>query len=94
VPALEARRPGYLEGRYAPQFALRDLRKDLDFALALFGKAGSLTPLTRSSRELVTAAAAATPDDDISAVVRPYRLAERPQRSEAGAPARIAAVGP
>jgi len=75
VPALEARRPGYLEGRHAPQFALRDLRKDLDFALALFGKSSSSTPLTRSSRDLVAAAADMTPDLDISAVVLPYRQA-------------------
>jgi 3-hydroxyisobutyrate dehydrogenase/2-hydroxy-3-oxopropionate reductase len=75
VPALEARRPGYLEGRHTPQFALRDLRKDLDFALALFGKSSSPTPLTRSSSGLVSAAAAATPDLDISAVVLPYREA-------------------
>ena len=94
VPALEARRSGYLEGRYAPQFALRDLRKDLDFALALFGKSGSRTPLTRSSRELVAAAAATTPDDDISAVVRPYRRINRSRRFEAEAPAHLAAVGP
>jgi 3-hydroxyisobutyrate dehydrogenase-like beta-hydroxyacid dehydrogenase len=77
VPALEARRPGYLEGRHTPQFALRDLRKDLDFALALFGKSSSPTPLTRSSSELVSAAAAVTPDVDISAVVRPYRQVAR-----------------
>jgi 3-hydroxyisobutyrate dehydrogenase/2-hydroxy-3-oxopropionate reductase len=76
VPALEARRSGYLEGRHAPaQFALRDLRKDLDFALELFSRSSSSTPLTRSSRELVAAAAATTPDLDISAVVLPYRQA-------------------
>lgn len=75
VPALEARRPGYLEGRHAPQFALRDLRKDLDFAIALFAKSRSATPLTFSSSQLITAAAAATPDLDISAVVQPYRNA-------------------
>ena len=74
VPALDARRSGYLEGHHTPpMFALRDLRKDLDFALGLFGAVGALTPLTRSSRDLVTSAATATPDDDISAVVRRYR---------------------
>jgi 3-hydroxyisobutyrate dehydrogenase-like beta-hydroxyacid dehydrogenase len=74
VPALEARRAGLIEGRHEPpMFALRDLRKDLDLAVALFDKSGVSMPLTRSSRELVTAAATATPDDDISAVVRPYR---------------------
>jgi 3-hydroxyisobutyrate dehydrogenase-like beta-hydroxyacid dehydrogenase len=76
VPALEARRGGIVEDRHTPtQFALRDLRKDLDLALALFDKSGAPAPLTRSSKDLVTAAATATPDLDISAVVRPYREA-------------------
>jgi len=73
VPALEARRAGYLEGRHAPMFALRDLRKDLGLALDLFGASSASTPLTRSSSALVAAAAAATPDLDISGVVQPYR---------------------
>ena len=71
VPSLEARRAGLIEDRHTPPlFALRDLRKDLDLALALFGRSAAQTPLTRSSSELVSAAAAATPDLDISAVVR------------------------
>jgi 3-hydroxyisobutyrate dehydrogenase-like beta-hydroxyacid dehydrogenase len=78
VPALEARRAGYLEGRHTPpMFALRDLRKDLGFALALFDKSSATMPLTRSSSELVTAVAMNAPDDDISAVIRPYREAGR-----------------
>jgi 3-hydroxyisobutyrate dehydrogenase-like beta-hydroxyacid dehydrogenase len=77
VPALEARRSGYLEGRHTPQFALRDLRKDLDFALTLFATSGAATPVTHSSTEFVTAAAEATPDLDISAVVQPFRDATR-----------------
>ena len=78
APMLEARRSGYIEDRHTPtQFALRDLRKDVDFALDLFGKSGASTPLTQSSRELVSAAAAEDPDLDISAVVRPYRQASR-----------------
>jgi 3-hydroxyisobutyrate dehydrogenase-like beta-hydroxyacid dehydrogenase len=81
APALEARRAGLIEDRHTPtQFALRDLRKDLDLALTLYGKSGAQTPLTQASRGLVTAAATATPDLDISAVVRPYREAA----SEAG----------
>jgi len=76
APALEARRAGLIEDRHTPtQFALRDLRKDLDLALTLYGKSGAQTPLTQASRGLVTAAATATPDLDISAVVRPYRAA-------------------
>jgi 3-hydroxyisobutyrate dehydrogenase-like beta-hydroxyacid dehydrogenase len=74
APALEARRAGYIEDRHTPpQFALPDLRKDLDLALVLFGRSAAHTPLARSSSELVSAAAAVTPDLDISAVVRPYR---------------------
>jgi 3-hydroxyisobutyrate dehydrogenase/2-hydroxy-3-oxopropionate reductase len=74
APALEARRAGFLAGRHVPtMFALRDLRKDVDLALALFGTSGSRTPLTRSSHDLVTAASDASPDLDISAVIRTYR---------------------
>jgi 3-hydroxyisobutyrate dehydrogenase-like beta-hydroxyacid dehydrogenase len=76
VPALEARRAGLVEGRHTPPlFALRDLRKDVDLAQAVFGRSGALTPLTRSASTLVSAAAAATPDLDISAVAIPYRAA-------------------
>ena len=74
VPALGARRSGYLEGRHAPaQFALRDLRKDLGFALGLFARSDSSTPLTDLSSALVTSAATATADLDISSVVGLYR---------------------
>lgn len=78
VPALQPRRAGYLEDRRTPpMFALREPRKDLGLALALFDESDAPTPLTRASSHLVTAAAMATPDLDISAVVRPYRLAAR-----------------
>ncbi|MDQ6794418.1 MAG: NAD(P)-dependent oxidoreductase [Chloroflexota bacterium] len=91
APALEARRAGYLEDRHTPtQFALRDLRKDLDLALTLFAQSSASTPLTRSSAELVSAAAAVTPDLDISAVVRPYRQADRALRSDTQAAASAA----
>jgi len=74
APALEARRAGYLHDRHTPtMFALRDLRKDLGLALPLFGRSSARTPLTRSASELVNVVAAATPDLDISAVIRPYR---------------------
>jgi 3-hydroxyisobutyrate dehydrogenase-like beta-hydroxyacid dehydrogenase len=82
VPALEARRAGYLEDRHTPtQFAVRDLRKDLDLAIALFDRSGASTPLTNASRELVTAAAADSADLDITAVIRPYRDA-RPHNAQ------------
>ena len=85
VPALEARRAGYIEDRHTPaMFALRDLRKDLDLALALFGSSPAPKPLTRLSSDLIGVAAAATPDLDISAVVRPYREAGRSPASQTG----------
>ena len=78
VPALEARKAGLLDGRHAPpMFALRDLRKDVDLAVDLFGRSSAHTPLMEASTRLIRAAADATPDLDISAVVEPYRLADR-----------------
>ena len=74
APSLEARQAGLVEGRHTPTlFALRDLRKDVDLAMALYGESAAQTPLTRRSREQVDAAAAATPDLDISAVAELYR---------------------
>ena len=74
APALESRRSGLIESHHAPaQFALRDLRKDVDLAVALFGRANSKTPMLRWSSEQVSSAAGATPDLDISAVARLYR---------------------
>ena len=74
VPSLEARRAGFIEGRHTPTlFALRDLRKDVDMAEAVFGPSGALTPLTRSASRLVRTAAGSTPDLDISAVANLFR---------------------
>ena len=73
APSLAARQAG-LQGQPTPTlFALRDLRKDVDLAMALYGASGSQTPLTRWSRDQIDAAAAATPDLDISAVAQLYR---------------------
>jgi 3-hydroxyisobutyrate dehydrogenase-like beta-hydroxyacid dehydrogenase len=73
APALEVRRQGYLEDLHEPALlAMRDLAKDLDLALDLFGSFTVQTPLTTASRELV-AAASGDPDLDITAVIRPYR---------------------
>jgi 3-hydroxyisobutyrate dehydrogenase-like beta-hydroxyacid dehydrogenase len=75
APSLKPRQAG-LEGRRTPTlFALKDLQKDVDLAMALYGSSASRTPLTRSSGERVEAAAAATPDLDISAVAQLYRRA-------------------
>lgn len=95
VPSLEGRRAGLLETRDTQtQFALRDLRKDVDLAMTMFQESASLTPLTRSAAALVHAAAVDTPDLDISAVVLPYRRVDQaheypqkgmlPGRGEAG----------
>jgi 3-hydroxyisobutyrate dehydrogenase-like beta-hydroxyacid dehydrogenase len=74
APSLEARRAGLLEDRHAPPlFALRDLAKDLNLAMALFGGSASQVPLTGLAAELVGAAAAESPDQEITAVIRPYR---------------------
>ncbi len=74
APVLEARRRGYLEDRHDPAlFAMRDLDKDLDLAVELFGRASGRIPLTSVSRTLVGAAAGVDPDLDITAAIRPYR---------------------
>lgn len=89
APLLAARHDGIVENRHEPTlFALRDLRKDLDLALALFDTTAARTPLTRSSSELVSAAAALTPDSDISAVARPYRQVGGSPKQVAAAAAR------
>ncbi len=73
APSLGARQAG-LQGHDTPTlFAMRDLAKDVDLAMALYGTSAAQTPLTRWSRERVDAAAAATPDLDISAVAQLYR---------------------
>ena len=74
APVLAARRHGFVEDRHEPTlFALRDLRKDLDLAIALFGQSAVQTPLTLQAQELVAAAASQDGELDITAVVRPYR---------------------
>jgi 3-hydroxyisobutyrate dehydrogenase-like beta-hydroxyacid dehydrogenase len=74
APMLAARRNGIVENRHEPTlFALRDLRKDLDLAIALFGRSDVEAPLTLEARHLVAAAATKYGDEDITAVARPYR---------------------
>jgi 3-hydroxyisobutyrate dehydrogenase/2-hydroxy-3-oxopropionate reductase len=76
APALEVRRGGFVEGRHTPAlFALRDLRKDVELALALFGSSAAETPITSSASDLIGAAATLTPDLDITAVATRYRRA-------------------
>jgi 3-hydroxyisobutyrate dehydrogenase/2-hydroxy-3-oxopropionate reductase len=74
APLLAARRSGIVEDRHEPTlFALRDLRKDLDLAVALFGRSKSELPLTVDAQHLVAAAASRYGDEDITAVERAYR---------------------
>src|ERR1035437_5148110 len=76
APVLAARRPGFVEDRHEPTlFALRDLRKDLDLALGLFGVSAVQTPLTLQAQHLVTAAARRLRGLDITAARGPHREA-------------------
>jgi len=81
APGLEIRRRGYLENQHDPaMFAMRDLRKDLDLAVDMFGRSAARTPLTNVARELVVAAAGADPDLDITVAVRAYRAVRKRDR--------------
>ena len=90
APTIGSRRRGYLEHRHKPaMFALRDLLKDLDFALELVDEVGGEAPMTAMSRALVADAAWESPDLDVTAVIRPYRAAASsqwtaPQRRASG----------
>jgi hypothetical protein len=54
-------------------FAMRDLLKDLDLALAFYKSADpSSVPLMSLTRELVAGVASEAPDLDISAIVMAY----------------------
>jgi 3-hydroxyisobutyrate dehydrogenase-like beta-hydroxyacid dehydrogenase len=80
APVLAARRRGYVENSHAPAlFAVRDLRKDLDFAVSVFDAAGAATPQTHQARDSFVAASANWADLDISAAVLPFR--EPPART-------------
>jgi 3-hydroxyisobutyrate dehydrogenase-like beta-hydroxyacid dehydrogenase len=81
APLLAIRRRGYLENRHDPAlFAMRDLRKDLDLAVDLFGRSSAITPLTAVARDLFVAAAGTSPDLDITAAIRRYRGDEKSDR--------------
>lgn len=76
APGLKVREAGFLRNSDQPTlFAVRDIFKDLDLALALYQRApgrGSRVPLTAMSRELFAGVAARKPDEDISAIVTAY----------------------
>src|SRR2546429_4567942 len=58
APYLDARRAGYLEGRYDPvMFRLADMVKDLQLALGVYQEVGIDTPLSQTTPELYERAA-------------------------------------
>jgi len=82
VPYLDARRAGYLEGRYdPPMFRLADLLKDLKLAQGLYGEVGIDTPLTETTRELVQRAATEHGEQDIAAIAELWREPASASRS-------------
>lgn len=76
APGLKVREAGFVRNIHEPpMFAVRDILKDLDLALALYQRAPgvrSRVPLTAMTRELFAEAAARVPDLDISAIVTAY----------------------
>ena len=81
APGLGTRERGFMHGEHAPpMFAVRDLVKDLDLALRMYGDEAAVgTPLTRQARDLFTATMHESADLDISAVagLAPARAAGR-----------------
>jgi 3-hydroxyisobutyrate dehydrogenase len=74
VPYLDARRAGYLEGRYEPvMFRLADLVKDLGLAWELYHEVGIETPLTERTRDLFQRAATEHGEQDIAAIAELWR---------------------
>jgi len=82
APGLKVREAGFVRNFYEPpMFAVRDILKDLDLALALYQRAPTVhsrVPLTAMTRELFAEVAARVPDFDISAIGTAYS-ADRPQ---------------
>jgi 3-hydroxyisobutyrate dehydrogenase-like beta-hydroxyacid dehydrogenase len=82
APGLKVRQAGFVRNIYEPpMFAVRDILKDLDLALALYQRAPrvhSRVPLTAMTRELFAEVAARVPDLDISAIGTAYSI-DRPQ---------------
>lgn len=74
APGLEMRKAGYLEQRYRPvSFALKDIVKDIDLALEIYGPAGAKTPMTELGRGLYADVVAEHGDDDMSAINAHFR---------------------
>ena len=82
APYLDARRAGYLDGRYDPvMFRLADMVKDLDLALEVYQEVGIDTPLSQATRELFERAARDHGEEDLAAI------AELGRQPAAAAPA-------
>jgi 3-hydroxyisobutyrate dehydrogenase-like beta-hydroxyacid dehydrogenase len=72
APGLAVRERGFLHDQHTPpMFAVRDLVKDLDLGLRMYGEADVPTPLVRESREIYAETMRESADLDISAVVKP-----------------------
>jgi len=81
-PGLKLREAGFVKHVHEPtMFAMRDLLKDLDLALAFYGSAEpSAVPLTSLTRELVAGVESEVPDLDISAIVKAYSSSQTSAR--------------
>src|ERR1700730_11125949 len=81
---LQLREAGFVNHVHEPtMFAMRDLLKDLDLALAFSRSAApSAVPLTSLTRDLVAGVEAEAPDLDISAIVKAYSSDTRSEPRE------------
>src|SRR5881227_576966 len=74
APYLDARRAGYLDGRYDPaMFRLADMVKDLRLALDVYQEVGIDTPLSQTTRELFERAAREHGEEDLAAISELWR---------------------
>jgi len=74
APYLDARRSGYMEGRYEPaMFRLADMVKDLQLASGLYREVGIDTPLTHTTRQLFERAAQEHNEQDLAAIAALWR---------------------
>jgi 3-hydroxyisobutyrate dehydrogenase-like beta-hydroxyacid dehydrogenase len=74
APFLDARRAGFMEGRYEPaMFRVADMLKDLKLALGLYRGVGIETPLTETAEGLFQRAAAEHAEQDLAAIADLWR---------------------
>lgn len=83
-PGLRLREAGFVKHVHEPtMFAMRDLLKDLDLALAFYRSAApSSVPLTSLTRQLVAGVESEAPDLDISAIVKAYASTQTSARQK------------